>query len=103
MGIYIQVPVRLGKAEWLIQHLKAVEVDLNGDPPSPHQLAGKILVCVVSNPTFEVAAIMFDANELADWTLLDHSRRPKCWLLMDEAIAYAYSDRPDPKAVAPLN
>ena len=75
MGYYINPPVRLGKAGWLIEHEKATL-----------STADKANICVVNNVFFDAAAYIYNDSERRDFTLPD-DLRPKIWLVMDETRA----------------
>lgn len=84
MGFYIETPLPIGKADYLIDALGAEKTG------KPDTLAGvpdgKGLVAVVSNGIFEAAAYVFDDRELEAFS--DPSDlRPKTWLVMDKDAA----------------
>lgn len=83
MGFYIQGPTT-GKAQYIIKEYLAEPLHhqpLKYEPPK-----GKVFVCVVTNITFDAAAVCVDKEEFERFTRPDD--RPKKWLLMDKAQAY---------------
>lgn len=77
MGHYIEVPVKKGKAEYLIKNHRA-EMAWHDSTPAPHQW----LVCIVENGHWEAALIVFDEieHDRAKPTHLD--TRPRTWLVI---------------------
>ena len=85
MGYYIQTPKNNDKAQQLVDlHDAAI---LTKCPTFEEIPAGKALICVVENPTFEAAGLCYDRDELTAFTLPDDPR-PRTWLLMEQAKAY---------------
>lgn len=79
MGFYIQTPVNMGKADWLIEREGAMRHDPHAAKPD-----NKVIVCVVENGLFDAAGIIYDKNELKAFAYTDPSdHRRRHWLLMD--------------------
>ena len=87
MGYYLQTPEPQGKAGQLVQlHGAAI---LTKHPAFEEIPKGKALICVVQNSAFEAAALVFDRDELVDFTLPpSEDPRPRTWLLMEQSVAH---------------
>lgn len=84
MGCYIDLPMKTSKAEQLIG-LGAQRIDV---PPSNLRALpdGKVLICVVKNPTFDAAGVAYNQAEL-DRMLGGIAGRDHMWLVLDRSIA----------------
>lgn len=84
MGYYIQTPLNIGKAAYLIVNYGAVPYTIE-DPESFEIPEGKTLICVVKNEgvhEFDAAAIIEDEDRFLDFND-PFDNRSKTWLLMD--------------------
>lgn len=84
MGQYLQTDSAFGKVNYLKKHCGATDAFNHKDqrPPRFDEIpAGLVLVCVVTNPVFEAAGVIFDQREYDEFTYPDP--RPKHWLYMD--------------------
>jgi len=80
MGIYIEVPHHLNKAEQLMNLHGAVQTLA---PDSLSDISpDKYLICVVENGLFDAAAVTYSQREMEAFKHPDG--RPRTWLLMDE-------------------
>ena len=78
MGLYLEPPVTIGKAAWLIANAGATEI------PAPDTFAfgpSSCIICVIENGPFDAAGVIFDERELHDF-LHDGTGRPRTWLLI---------------------
>ena len=81
MGHYLQVPER-DKVLGLIL-LGAVIIN---PPESFHHGKDSVIVCVIHNPSFDAAGIVFDADEFHDFAVPEPGDvRPRTWLAMSRA------------------
>lgn len=76
MGYYIETPSQFNKAQQLIGQHDAERTTASWPPPE-----GKVLICVVQNAMFDVAAIAYDQREMEDFNS-PTDYRPKTWLLL---------------------
>lgn len=76
MGMYLQTPEMLDKALQLQEMYGAWPCDPEWPPPE-----GKTLICVVENPAYDAAGIIYDKGEF--YSFLEPDIRPRTWLLMD--------------------
>lgn len=84
MTTYIQTPVTLKKAQWLIENAGAVNMKPVGPFLSDDE---HVLVCVVENGPFDAAAIVEDQRDfLAFSDPMDV--RYRTWLRMDRMVAF---------------
>lgn len=83
MGCYLETPAPTQKAVQLAQLYEATPVPepltLTAVPP------GQVLICVVENPTFDAAAVCYDAEEFRSLKY-DGTFRLRTWLLMDRDV-----------------
>lgn len=90
MGFYIETPGNQAKAGQLVEDFGAVQIS------APAQLndvpSGKTLVCVVENPFFDAAAIIYDEQELTAFADPSDGRR-RTWLLLDTKVAASMNDQ----------
>lgn len=77
MGYYVETPLPTGKARQII--------DLYGGVPALPELpdpdSGQTLICVVQNGPFDAAGIIYDQNELNDFSDPD-DYRARTWLTL---------------------
>ena len=85
MGYYIPCPVDQGKAAWLA---KRADADLLEECPRAWREwpDDKSLIVVVTNGTWEAAAVAFSEAEFRMFTDPE-DKRPKQYLLMDRRLA----------------
>lgn len=88
MGYYIEVPNNQNKAQQL-RDLYGAEDYVGTYSELPE---GKTLVCVVVNPMFDAAGIVYDQMEYDEWTQSGDTR-PKAWLTLDTDMAASLNDR----------
>jgi hypothetical protein len=94
MGLYIEPPVATGKADWLVKNAGAEIVDDQMNPSMPGW--GKVLVCAVSNPMFDAAAVAYNERERDRFnSYRNGDMRPRVWLTMSLENALALGSRDD--------
>ncbi len=77
MGTYINPPGQ-SKEDWLAEHGMEVE------PIYPLEDESLSLVCLVQNPLFSAAAVIFDEKEWGHFTRRDDDR-PRRWFVVPTA------------------
>lgn len=80
MGFYLETKESTSKALQLKRDHGAqvvIQPRNMGEVPS-----GKVLICVVENPVFDAAGIVYDQKEL-DRFSETYTSRPRTWMLMD--------------------
>ena len=83
MGYYIETPVHLGKAKYLVDHHNA-ELVLS---PEDFKFDGdEALVCVVENGPFDAAGVAYDAAERDSFNN-PTDPRAKTWLKITKKLA----------------
>ena len=86
MGFYIETGTNVGKADRLLEQYPQ-RVMSGGAITSFEEIPeGKTMVCVVSNPMFDAAAVAYDSSEFEAFREAGDPR-PKTWLLMDTPLA----------------
>lgn len=75
MGYYINPPTRT-KEEWLEENGEKIPQPMTFSPPK-----GMAYVCLILNPSFTAAGIVFDEREFEVFTH-PSDLRPKRWFLM---------------------
>lgn len=88
MGFYIEVPINLMKAEWIVGMHKGAKII-----PQPEKFSdipeGKFLIIVVNNGPFEAAAVAYSESEFKEFTDTSDDR-PKKFLLLDRETTFQY-------------
>jgi SAM-dependent MidA family methyltransferase len=85
MGYYIEVPHNRDKAQQLRTLHGATDVDLTWNAWDS-VTEGKTLICVVENPLFDAAAIIYSKDEYKAFSgAVGSDLRRKTWLLLDTA------------------
>lgn len=105
MGIYLQTPQSVLKAEQLEQLMGAQRIE------RPKSFADipedKYLLCVVENPTFDAAGVAYSEKEFINFALPDDPMNPffdrrRTWMLIDKDKAHEQiPNLPDVIAQAP--
>jgi hypothetical protein len=83
MGCYINLPMKTSGAEQLVARGATIikrPATFSGIPE------GKVLVCVVQNPTFDAAGVAYDEAEFRRM-LSSMGPRDHTWLLLDRSLA----------------
>lgn len=85
MGIYIETGTNKEKAKWLVE--RGLVTEFTTTPASMDDVPpGRVLICVVENPFFDAAAVVYDQREFEDFSDPSDPRR-KTWLAMDKRFA----------------
>ena len=81
MGCYLETPLSHGKAQQLVE-LYGAELRLLRPKHLKDVPEGKVLVCVLQNPTFDAAGVCYNNQEMLDFDQ-PSDYRPKTWLYLD--------------------
>jgi hypothetical protein len=82
MGYYIQTPQDTGKAEYLVEHEKAVLIPEQEARELSKQKGDDGVIVIVSNTIFEAAGYAFSPEEFSAFTMPGDDR-PKKFLKMN--------------------
>jgi len=85
MGYYIQTDDSINKAKFIVDNYDGERIIRPLSFASVPK--GKALICVVGNPRFEAAALIYSQGEYDEFTQSDDPRQ-KEWLLLDLAKAH---------------
>lgn len=88
MGFYIEVPINLMKAEWIVGVHKGAKMIIQPEKFSDIP-EGKFLIIVVNNGLFEAAAVAYSESEFEEFTRADDTRSKK-FLLLDRETTFQY-------------
>lgn len=78
MGYYLNPLPTKGKADYLLEVFGANEIEQPSDF-APYRDRLPMLVCVVENPGFDAAALVYDGREFQDF-IDPNDPRPKRWV-----------------------
>lgn len=97
MGYYIEVPVNLGKAQYLRDH-----ADVRDTTATAPIAETDVRLCVVQNGLFDAIGICYDDSERDAFNDLSDPR-PKDWLVTSKSTALElYGERPNTPQLAEL-
>jgi hypothetical protein len=82
VGYYLETPKNIGKADTIKKLYGAISISQEDAKMAARHRAGAV-ICVVRNPSFDVAAFCYDEAEFERFTN-KHDPRPKTWLCIED-------------------